>query len=317
MATRLKTPQHDKYSSRRRGVIRHANKMDTAGKSRKKIDAFLVSKDEDIRYLTGFTGEDSLLLTGPNWAHLVTDGRFTTQAQQECSGIDICIRDGSMSVAVSKIAKSHKVRRMGFQSNHLTVAMRDALVANLGEKTVVTSGDAPARVRQIKEACEVEGIVRAIKVAQKAFRKLTSQGMNGFVGKTEGQIAAKLEYLMRNFGADGPSFPSIVAAGANAALPHYSPGCNSKKISAGQCVLIDFGALVDGYCSDLTRVLFTGKIPPEIAEIYPVVLKAQKAGIAAIRAGVSCSKVDAAARSVIEDAGFGDKFIHSLGHGLG
>jgi Xaa-Pro aminopeptidase len=139
--------------------------------------------------------------------------------------------------------------------------------------------------------------------------------MKNFVGRTERQIAADLDHRMMDLGADAPAFDTIIAVGANGSKPHHRPG--SRRVKPGDPVLIDWGARVVGYCGDLTRVLFMGTIPPKFTELYTAVLSAQQAGVKAIRASVSCRSVDTAARSVIEKAGYGETFVHSLGHGLG
>ena len=175
---------------------------------------------------------------------------------------------------------------------------------------------------RLKERCDdvvVMGLsmggTLALRVAEQAFVELTGGGAKALIGRTERQIAAELEYRMRMLGADKPSFESIIAAGPNGSKPHYRP--RDRVVRKGEAVLIDWGAMVDGYCSDLTRVVFTGTIPPKIAELYEIVLRAQQAGIAALSAGAACKKVDAAARQVVEDGGYGKQFVHGLGHGLG
>ncbi len=170
-------------------------------------------------------------------------------------------------------------------------------------------------LRAVKDDLEVKAIRRAVSIAQKAFKQLFGLGVKGWVGRSESDIAGQLEYFMRLSGAQGASFDTIVAAGPNGSKPHYRPG--TRVIRRNEPVLIDWGAVVGGYCSDLTRVVFTGKIPPKVVEVYEVVLRAQKAGISAIRAGVACKSADKAARDVIDAAGYGDNFIHSLGHGIG
>jgi len=147
------------------------------------------------------------------------------------------------------------------------------------------------------------------------MKDLLAGGRKKFIGRSEREVAAELEYRMRLHGAERTSFETIVAAGAHAALPHYRAG--STRIRAGQAVLIDWGAVVDGYCSDLTRVVFTGRIRPPIASVYEIVLRAQAAGIAAVAPGATCQSADAAARAVIDRAGYGKAFGHGLGHGLG
>jgi Xaa-Pro aminopeptidase len=154
-----------------------------------------------------------------------------------------------------------------------------------------------------------------VRIAQRAFCGLIGRGAAGLVGRRERDVAAELDYLMRQEGADGPSFDTIVAAGANAALPHHRAG--GTRIRRDAVLLIDWGARVDGYCSDLTRTLAIGRIPPKLATAYELVRRAQRAGLRAVRPRVKSETVDAAAREIIEKAGFGRQFLHGLGHGLG
>lgn len=303
------------YASRRRGAFTQAAKKSGP------IDAFLVSGVQDVSYLSGFTGEDSMLLVGGNWACLLTDGRFGEQAQWECPGCEIRVRSGeSMSVAAATVLKTRRARRLGIQPEHLTVVQHNALQKALTEIAGKSSRTLPAadvglHLRSRKDGGEVRAIRKAIAVAEKAFLELTGRGAKWFVGRTERQVAAELEHLMKDAGASDPSFESIIGVGAHSSLCHYRPG--DTKIRRGQALLMDWGALVDGYCSDLTRVVFIDTIPPQLGQVYETVRLAQQAAIAAIRPGVSGKAVDFAARSVIEKAGYGDKFVHSIGHGLG
>jgi Xaa-Pro aminopeptidase len=170
-------------------------------------------------------------------------------------------------------------------------------------------------LRAVKGDDELRAIRKAIRLAQRAFSELIAPGARALLGRSERDVAGELDYRMQQLGAAGAAFETIVAAGAGSSNPHYSP--SAARIRPGQAVLFDWGALVDGYCSDLTRVVFTGRIPRAFADVYRVVLRAQAAGIAAIRPGVACRSVDAAARKVIEAAGYGRQFLHSFGHGVG
>ena len=158
-------------------------------------------------------------------------------------------------------------------------------------------------------------IRKAVAAAEKAFRELLALGRKGWVGRSEGELAAELEYRMRLAGAQGPSFDTIVAVGPHASLPHYRPG--ATRVESDCLVLIDWGAKVGGYCSDLTRTVRVGRIPPRLAEIHGVVERAQAAGIRAVRSGIAAGSADRAARDVIEAAGYGKQFVHGLGHGIG
>jgi len=280
-----------------------------------RIDALLVSCVEDVRYLCGFTGEDSFLLVGRSWAALVTDGRYIEQARRECGDIEVRARADSLVKATAELAKRHKVKRLGVQAENMTLLMRDRLRSELKGGATVSIRDAAASHREVKDADEIKAIRRAIRVAERAFKRLVARGAKGMVGRCERDVAAELDYLMRLEGAGAAAFETIVAAGAHASLPHYRPG--ATRIRPGQAVLIDWGARVDGYCSDLTRVVFTGTIPRKLAEIHAAVLRAQRAAVGAIRPGATCRKVDAVAREAISRAGYADKFLHGLGHGIG
>ena len=292
----------------RREVFARCAKVD-------KAQAMLVSNPHDVRYLSGFTGEDSWLLFGRDWARLITDARFAEQAERECGDIEVAIRTGRLPEAAVEGVKRHRVRRLAFQSVHMTVHVRDALAALMPRVRLVGVENVVRALRAVKTDREVRAIRKAVRVAEAAFTELISGGAKAFVGQTERAVAARLDYLMCAAGASGTAFPTILAAGAHASQCHYQPA--SAVIRADQAVLIDWGARVEGYCSDLTRVVFTGRIPPRIGELYDVVLRAQSAGIAKIRPGVACKNVDAAARDVITAAGYGKEFRHSLGHGIG
>ncbi len=280
-----------------------------------KVDAMLLTEPHNVRYCSGFTGEDSFLLLGKRWTRLLTDGRFTEQARIDCPHIKTVVRKGKMTDAIAEVLAGQKVRRLGIEGNSVTVSFKARLEPALKRVRIKVFGDEIDTLRQIKDDVELAAIRKAVRVAEKAFLTLTAGGAKKFIGQSERRIAAELEYLMRQGGASGASFETIVAAGANSALPHYRPG--SRIIRRGDAVLIDWGAVVDGYCSDLTRVVFVGKIPPRIEKIYKIVLRGQLAGIKAIRPGVKCASVDSAARDVIAASGYGDAFSHGLGHGVG
>ena len=295
------------FGGRRRAAARRARAA--------KVDALLVSRPQDVAYLSGFTGEDSLLVLGPGWARLITDGRFAEQAARECGDVEIEVRAGGVGEAVGRALKGRRVRRLGVQAGQVTVQFRDALAAKLPTKRIRPTTGVVAKLREVKDDGEVRAIRKAIRVAERAFKELLALGRRKWVGRTERDLAAELDYRMRLAGAEGPAFETILAAGAHGSLPHCRPG--STRIRGDRPVLIDWGARVAGYCSDLTRVVFIGKIPPRLGKVYEVVRRAQAAGIAAARAGASCRAVDAAARGVIAEAGFGERIVHSLGHGLG
>jgi len=296
-----------RMAARRRAVMRKVK----AGRA----DALLVTREEDVGYLSGFTGEDSFLLLARGRAALLTDGRYGEQARRECAGLEVIVRDGAMSTVVARAVKERGIRRLAVQSEDVTLLQREMLAKRLcGCKLVSMRGVVSGR-RTVKDQGEIAAIRKAIRVAERAFRKLLAAGAEGLVGRSENDLAGELEYLMRLEGASAASFETIVAVGPHSSLPHHRPG--KARIRRDQVVLIDWGAEVDGYCSDLTRVVAVGRIPPKLADVYEVVLRAQQAGIDAIRPGVATGTPDGAARAVIESAGYAAGILHSLGHGIG
>lgn len=302
-----KTNDGNVFAARRRHVLAAVKKQGVA--------AMLVTKPQDVRYLTGFTGEDSFVLLAPAATTLLTDRRFSEQSAQECPDIERLMRGGPMYAAVADVCRKLRLRRLGVQGGHMTLNGRDLLEKAVPRGKAVPLTEILAPLRIVKDAGEVAQIRKAVRAAQEGFKAILAMGRRRWIGRTEREIAAELEYRMRLAGADEPSFETIVAVGPHSSLPHYRPG--STRVEAGSFVLIDWGARVAGYCSDLTRVVFAGKIPPQMAQVYEVVLRSQAVGIRACRSGVRASAVDKAARNVIEAAGFGKEFIHGLGHGVG
>ncbi|MCD4823015.1 MAG: aminopeptidase P family protein [Phycisphaerae bacterium] len=302
-------PRKDVYVLRRRAAMRKLSRQTG-------LAALLVTDPADVGYFTGFGGEGFLVM-GPDWACLVPGHFFREQAEAECSrqaGLEIVTKFAGDS-AIAECLKGRGVRRLGVQGEHVTLAVEKAIAAAAGKKKLVPIPSLKASGRMIKDDGEIRTIRKAVRIAQQGLEYLTSRGAKYLVGRTERDIAGELEFRMRQFGAENVAFTTIVAAGSHSSRCHHIPG--SRKVKRGQLLLIDWGALVDGYRSDLTRTLFVGKISPKFREIYEIVLAAQKAGISAIRPGVGCSTVDAAARKVISVAGYGKEFCHGLGHGLG
>jgi Xaa-Pro aminopeptidase len=310
MMVRMKTVKMGgQYVERRQRAVAAALKKG-------RVRALLVSQPDDVSYLTGFSGEDSFLLLVGDDACLLTDGRFDEQAHRECGQIDIHIRTGPMSKALLAVLKARRFRgTVGVQSEHFTLGQFESFEKNVGKGRFKPLAGLVGPLREIKDAGEIVSIGKAVKAAQAAFMALLRMGKEFWLGKTERQLAAELDYRMRLAGSSKPSFETIVAAGPNGALPHYRPG--AVKVREGTAVLIDWGATVDGYVSDLTRVVFVGRIPPQMGTVYDVVRRAQLQAIAAVSAGVPAKDVDAAARGLIERDGFGDRFVHGLGHGIG
>lgn len=277
-------------------------------------DALLINRNKDIRYLTGFIGDDSWLIVpaGASKVTVISDFRFQEEIQREAPHVSVKMRQGGLTQELKKLATQKGYRRIAFQANHITVAGHKILAKAIGVKNLMPVDDGLLAQRAVKDDTEIRAIRRALKIQQEAFRRTVEQIEPG---QSEQQIAAHLEYQMRMLGADGCAFPTIVAVGANASLPHAIPG--SRKVKKGQIILIDWGAVWNGYCSDLTRVVAVGAMSAKMREVYRIVLEAQRAAIDAIAPGKLLSDIDATARRVIEKAGYGDRFGHSLGHGLG
>ena len=279
-----------------------------------RADALLITNPNDIRYLTGFDGDDSwaLLRRRAVTVHVLSDFRFEQQISRAAPHVRAVMRKRSLGEALAKLTRRLSVERVALQSDHVTLAQRKALVRHLGAGRLTAVDAGLYRQRAVKGPEEVAAIRRALKIQEQAYRRTLPYIRPG---RTEVQIAAQLEYQMRRLGADGASFPTVVAIGAHASLPHAIPG--AKKVRPGALVLIDWGARVDGYCSDLTRTIAVGHMSAKLGRIYALVLEAQQAAIDAIRPGKTLAEIDQVAREVIVRAGYGPRFGHSLGHGIG
>lgn len=278
------------------------------------LDGLLVSHVANVTYLTGFTGDSSYLLVTRSNDLILSDSRYTTQLDEECPGLDRTIRGPAMNIveATVKVLKKSKLATLGVEGASMTVAAWEMLERELRSTSLKMTTASVEELRQIKDKEEIAAIRRAVRQAEKVFTivRATLRG-----DQTEKQVADDLEYRLRQIGAKETSFPPIVAVGARAALPHAQP--SQVRIDAAGMVLIDWGADEGLYKSDLTRVLVTGRIPPKLKTVYGVVLTAQRQAIEAIHPGAMCEDVDWAARRVIQKAGFGRRFGHALGHGVG
>jgi Xaa-Pro aminopeptidase len=285
------------------------------------LDGLLVTGQANVRYLTGFTGDSSwLFLSQTSPPLMLSDTRYATQLSEECPGLAVEIRDagGTLPGMFGRVAGAAKVRRVGFESDHVTVSLHGQLESQLaasGSASAVLTGTLGLveRLREVKDRFELGQIREAIRIAERGIAVVRSS-LRG--GQTETDIRYLLEGAMRDFGAVGPAFEPIVGVGPTAALPHAHAGV--RRVDEHPVLLVDWGAAVaSGYRSDLTRVFLTGKPTKQIEKVYGVVLAAQQAAIGAIRPGVRCADVDRIARGMIADAGFGKFFGHGLGHGFG
>jgi Xaa-Pro aminopeptidase len=279
------------------------------------LDGLLVSGESNLGYLTGFSGDASTLLITRERAIVISDGRYTLQLEQECPEIERQIRPigQPMSEGVGELLAKLGSRRVGIESDETTVAEFQALQKSSASVEFVPTRGKVEALRMVKDDGEIAAIREAVRIAELAFLDLRAILRPGL---TEKAAADALESLLRAHGATSASFPPIVATGRRAALPHARPS-QDQRIESDSLVLIDWGASGRPYKSDLTRVLTTGKVSREFETAYTTVLEAQRRAIAAIRPGVEARAIDEAARSVIDDAGFGPCFNHSVGHGIG
>ena len=281
--------------------------------------ALIVSSSVNMRYLTGFTGSAGVLICRIDGSVLVTDGRYVEQAQAQIRNSGAAVRiveartaAATLDAVVAELAHDAKI---GCESADLTVDAYARYVSALGRELIPLSGLVEEQRRSKSEA-EIERIAFAAHAADKALadaRDLLVRSMSEPI--TERDVRDELEYRMRRYGADGPSYETIVATGANAARPHHRP--TDQQLTEGDSVVIDVGGLVDGYHSDMTRTYLLGEVDPVLQTMLDVVTEAQSRGVAAVRAGELPSEIDRICRAFITEAGFGAEFVHGTGHGVG
>jgi Xaa-Pro aminopeptidase len=280
------------------------------------LDAMLVTDLVNVRYLSGFTGSNAALLVfadGARHSVLATDGRYRTQAAQQAPDLQVTI-DRACGTTLAYVATTHRVARLGFESHVVTVDAHAALTGAAGPTELVRAPGMVEALREVKDAGELALLRLACEAADAALLDLVAGG--GLrPGRTEREVGRELESRMLDHGADGVSFETIVAAGANSAIPHHRP--TDAVLAAGDFVKIDFGALVAGYHSDMTRTFVLSPVAQWQSELYDLVATAQAAGRDALVPGAALSAVDGASRQVIADAGYADNFSHGLGHGVG
>ncbi|MGH3924836.1 MAG: aminopeptidase P family protein, partial [Pseudonocardiaceae bacterium] len=270
----------------------------------------------NIRYLTGFTGSNGALLVhteGEERTVFCTDGRYRTQSAREVPDLRLVIERASALRLVKEVTEAG-IGRLGFESHVVTVDRHGALVEITGADRLIAVSRPVERLRLVKDEHEVAALRAACAAADAALAGLIAEG--GLrPGRTEREVARDLEARMVEAGASGPSFESIVATGPNSAVPHHRPA--DAELACGDLVKMDFGALIEGYHSDMTRTVVLGAPAEWQRELYDLVAAAQAAGRAALRAGAEVREVDSAARDVIAGAGHGEDFLHGLGHGVG
>jgi Xaa-Pro aminopeptidase len=309
MATKPATTRPKAYLKARHKNVREA--MDHL-----ELDAMLLTHTPDLAYLTDFTGDDSVGLLTTKSFHLVTDFRYTEQADIEAPWLKVHMRQGMMADALAETIAEAGVKRIGFEVNFTTFGQVETLNAALKIKNpkaeLVPLENVMTNIRKVKDDHEIALTRKSVAIAEEAFAAIRDEIK---VGQTENYLAGLLVFELRSRGASDASFPCIVATGTNSSLPHYRPA--ETLIQRDQPLLFDWGAKYAGYCSDLTRTLMMGRVGEKIKKIYNVVLEAQLEAIKFLRPGVSTADADRVARQVITHAGYGDYFGHGLGHGIG
>ena len=281
-------------------------------------DALLVTRLVNIRYLTGFTGSAAVLLVLPEDLVFVTDGRYRDQSALELGavGVDARIRVGLTGGSQKGILQEAAagIARLGLEATAVTWAQQRRFDDEwFADAELVATEGMVEELRKVKDAGEVDRMAAAAAIADEALARVRHRLADG---PTEAEFALELDFEMRRGGASGPSFDTIVASGPNGAKPHHRP--SSRRIEAGELVVVDFGAIVDGYCSDMTRTLCVGEPASATARrMVDVVAESQQAGVDTVRAGAEGKAVDDVCRAVIADAGWADAFLHSTGHGVG
>ncbi len=282
------------------------------------IDALLVTKLANVRYLTGFTGSAAMLMVTPHDALFVTDGRYTEQSREQLGAAGV---DGEVRIEIGLTAAAQHTAlaalitpgaRLGLEDHSVTWAEQRGFVATFAGGELVPAGALVEDLRRVKDLGEIDRIRRACAIADNAFQAILTRLADGV---TERQFALELEFGMRERGASGNSFDPIIAAGPNGAKPHARP--TDRVIGRNELVVCDFGCIVDGYCSDMTRTVSVGDPGPDARHLYEVVLESQQAGRALVAADVACADIDRASRDIIARAGWAEAFSHSTGHGVG
>ncbi|MET1001750.1 MAG: aminopeptidase P family protein [Acidimicrobiia bacterium] len=280
------------------------------------LPALLVTKLANVRYLTGFTGSAGTLFVSADEALFVTDGRYRTQSQEQITEaavnarIEIGLTMANQREILAEVVGAHS--RLGLEEHSVTWAEQRDYVSAFEGVEVVPGGTPVEELRRVKDAGEVDRIRAACAIASDAFEALLPRLGDGI---TEQEFALALEFGMRERGASGNSFDPIIASGPNGAKPHAHP--SDRVIGRNELIVCDFGCIVDGYCSDMTRTVSVGDPGVDARHLYDVVLESQQAGRAAVAADVACSEIDRASRDIIAAAGWADAFSHSTGHGVG
>jgi Xaa-Pro aminopeptidase len=268
-------------------------------------EPLLVTNGVNVRYLVGFASSNAALLVEPDRVRLFSDFRYA-EAGRAVEGVEFVETKRSLVVALAELLDG----RIGFEADAVSYTSWETLTG--GGLDLVPRRGLVEALRAVKDDQELDAIRRAGKITSEAYERFAEESL---IGRTERDLAWRLDEFFHELGADAPAFETIVASGPNSAKPHARP--SDRTVGAGETVVVDAGAMVDGYCADCTRTFATGSLPDELRSAYTTCLEGQLAGLEAVRAGVTGVEADAAAREKIEAAGLGDKFGHGLGHGVG
>ncbi len=279
---------------------------------REKIDALLVTDLTHVRYLSGFTGSNGLVVLAPPRAYFLTDFRYLVQAQKEVKNFKVIVADRELTSELPKLAELTRKARVGVEAVNMSLKMLDKLKDLLPRVDFRKTENLIESLTIIKDNEEIRKVKKAVRIADKAFSDILGRLKPGI---SEKDIALEMEYNMRSMGADSAAFDIIVASGQRSSMPHGI--ASTKKLKKGDFVTLDFGCTFQGYASDITRTVVLGKADERQKKIYDIVLTAQKKACKAVKPGMPCSRLDGVAREIIMKAGFGDYFGHGLGHGIG
>jgi len=276
-------------------------------------DGLYITNLTNIRYLTGFTGSAGLLIIYNNSSFFLTDGRYIQQSKEQVqdSKIIIITSDYFQAIKEQKIFNGNNLN-IAFESNHMSFSYYTELSKIFSKINWIATDSIVENVAEVKDPTEIESLKTAIEITDDVFTKIIPEIK---LGITEKYISARISYLFKTNGAEGDSYESIIASGPRSALPHARP--TDREFKKGDFIVMDFGALYNGYHADMTRTLIVGKPTSKHRAIYDIVLESQLNGIKKAKAGIACADIDFACRSIIENKGYGDFFTHSTGHGIG
>lgn len=277
-----------------------------------KIDGALITKRENYMYLSGFSGSSANLIVTEKKAYLLTDFRYIEQSSKQAPLFEIVLHKPEIIDTISEIVNSEGVKQLGFEDLNTSFALYSSIADKLKAVELKGIGNVADSLRSIKDVQEIEAINRAVQIADGAFAHVLSIIRPGI---TELDIAAELEYKMKKLGASGASFETIVASGIRSSMPHGI--ASEKRVELGDTITMDFGAMYDHYCSDITRTVFLGQPDKRMLKIYNIVLEAQLTSERGAKRGLTGKQVDRLARDIIYGNGYEGKFGHGLGHGVG